>query len=115
MSLRVRHKREVLEATCDSCGASLKDVIGNDPDDFNTNYAELKPSFGYGSDLDLHGSTIGQYIDPEQFSTFICAECYGKVIEFLGLEFVPQDHHLFVRKKADETNEEEEQESEKIG
>ncbi len=97
MGLKVEHERKVLEATCDSCGASLKDFI--DEEWFNTNYAELKPSFGYGSDLDLHGSVIAQHISAERFSTYICAACYKKVIEFLGLEFAPKNGHLFVQKK----------------
>ena len=102
MALKVKQTREVLEATCDSCGGTLKDFIDRDETEFNTNYAELKPSFGYGSGLDLHGECgFGPYTPPERFSTFLCAECYKDALAFLGLELAPVNGQLLARKRED--------------
>lgn len=74
--MTITKKTEVTQANCDSCGKDLICVLGETTR--NVNYADIVPSFGYGSDLDPMGGTI----NPRYH---LCEECFAKAMHAINL------------------------------
>lgn len=72
----ITRKTEVTQANCDSCGKDLKTPVSEGRS--NTNYGEVTPHFGYGSDLDpIGGSITPHYV--------LCEECFAKAMHAVSL------------------------------
>lgn len=72
-------EKKVVTAVCDACGKDLRYWMSEGPDArCNVNYGELRPDFGYGSDLDPMG---GQIVPHYQ----LCEGCFAKAVNAVGL------------------------------
>lgn len=66
---------KLVDVLCDRCGKSCLDDIG-----MNHEYAEIKATWGYGSNKDC-----------QQHKIEICEKCYDEMISTLGIK--PQVSH----------------------
>lgn len=70
-------EKKITEATCDACGKDLRYFM-KDGQVLTANYGEVRPSFGYGSDLDPIGGNIVPHY-------FLCEDCFSKALHAVGL------------------------------
>src|SRR4029077_10782800 len=74
----IKVEKEIKEATCDSYGKDLRYFMTPGEPRCHANYADVVPSFGYGSDLDQMGGTI----NPRYH---LCEECFAKAMNAINL------------------------------
>lgn len=74
----IKTEKKVVEAVCDACGKDLRYFFEGSEGRCHVNYGELKPDFGYGSDLDPMGGVINPHYH-------LCEACFTKAVNAVGL------------------------------
>lgn len=74
----LKTENEITEAKCDACGKDLRSFLPRDTKCQSANYGEVKPHFGFGSDLDPMGGNIVPHYH-------LCEDCFAKALHAINL------------------------------